>query len=145
VVKATPTDGQFVTLRVGQFAAAVRRSDDAGRKLLARVDLSDDRSFLSERHRDLVDMVAGLSVRRGEMAGQGWVWIAADHSVCEIHVVLARLPPSIDLMLGRCALELVGAAAVDGARPDLDGRHMADCAGNVIDLEAVREARGLVD
>ncbi len=138
---ATPTDGQFVTLTAGQFAAAVRRPDGAHRKLLARVDLSDDRSFLSERHRDLVDMVPGLSVRRGELAGQGWIWVATDQSSCEIHIVLARLPASIDLMLGRCALELIDSASGTGACVRVDGPRMADHPGNVIDLDAVRGTR----
>ncbi|WP_189048836.1 hypothetical protein [Aliidongia dinghuensis] len=136
--KATPTDGQFLTLAASRFATAGHRTDGGVRKLYARVDLSDDRSFLSSNHRDLVDIVPGLSIHR-DAAGQGWVWIGANQSCCEIHVVLERLPPSIDLILGRCALELIQAAADDGRSPGLAA--VDEPGGNVIDLDAAREAR----
>lgn len=147
-MKATLGDGQFLMLIAGRFAAA-RRTDVSGRMLSARVDLSDDRSFLSIRHRDLVDLVPDLAIDRRAAMGQGWIWVGAEQTSCEIHVVLGDLPSAIDLVLGRCALELIDLAGTDGAysNPQRRGRapEIGDGACNVIDLDAAREARSDLD
>lgn len=148
MVKATLGDGQFLMLIAGRFAAA-RRTDVSGRMLSARVDLSDDRSFLSIRHRDLVDLVPDLAIGRGAAMGQGWIWVGAEQTSCEIHVVLGDLPSAIDLVLGRCALELIDIAGAGGPYSDRERRSLApetgDRAGNVIDLDAARDARSSLD
>lgn len=148
MAKATLSDGQFLMLTARRFAAA-RRTDVSGRTLCAQVDLSDDRSFLSIRHRDLVDLVPDLSIARSEAAGQGWIWVGGEQTSCEIHVVLEALPSALDLILGRCALELIDVAADDGVLPGracpIRPPDVGDPVGNVIDLGAARDARSGLD
>ena len=137
-----PVDGQFLTLTAGLYADNLRLTEgrggrSGGRRLFARVDLSDDRSFLSSRFCDLVDLAPSLSSHRRYGTGQGWIWIGLEQSACAIHVILDRLPVSVDLILGRCALELM----TDAANAAATAPGAAEPANNIIDLKTARWAR----
>jgi len=141
-MKLIPVDGQYLTLAAGRctgnlWLTAWRGSRRAGRPLFARVDLSDDRSFLANRYRGLVELMPDLSIPRRSGAGQGSIRIGVEQSACEIHVVLAPLPVSIDLILGRCALELME----DAVRSAAITPGAVDPANNVVDLTLARVAR----
>ena len=138
-----PVDGQYLMLMAEPGAGSRRLLGlgrrHAGRQLFARVDLSDDRSFVSSRYRGLVALAPKPSNYLWEGTRQGWIRIGLEQWACEIHVVLDCLSPSIDLILGRCALDLVAAAGAAFAldRGTLDGGRLdrADPANNVVDLK----------
>ena len=109
--KVNWTDGTVLTVSIAPLGGGVARIGSA------QVDLSDDRSFLSEIHRDLVEMLPNLSVHPGQPPGQGWIRAGIGGASSELHVLLRRLPPGTDLVLGRRAMELL-AAAVDGGASD---------------------------
>lgn len=94
------TDGAVLTVSIDRLAGGAARAGSA------RVDLSDDRSFLSEAHRDLVDMLPNLSVHPDQTPDQGWIRIGIDGIEIELHVLLRALPPATDLVLGVCAADL---------------------------------------
>jgi len=94
VEKVNWTDGTVLTVSIAPLGGGVARIGSA------QVDLSDDRSFLSEIH-------------PGQPPGQGWIRAGIGGASSELHVLLRRLPPGTDLVLGRRAMELL-AAAVDG-------------------------------
>jgi hypothetical protein len=108
VVKANWSDGAALTVAIGP-----RGGSGITRIASALLDLADDRSFLSEAHRDLVEMVPNLSVHPEQPPDQGWIRVGTSGGFSELHVLLRPLPPGIDLMLGQCAMELL-AAAGDG-------------------------------
>lgn len=112
MAKVNWADGTVLTVTIGPVASPVART------LSARFDLTDDRSFLSEAHRDFVDALPNLSIHPGLPAAQGWIRVGIGAAARELHVVLKPLPPPIGLVLGQCAAELLSAAADDIADPD---------------------------
>jgi len=102
VVKVDWTDGAIVTVAIASFGGG-----GGARIGTAQVDLTDDRSYLSEAHRDLVEMLPNLSVNPDQLPDQGWIRVGAGDGACELHVLLRPLPPKSDLVLGRCAVELL--------------------------------------
>jgi hypothetical protein len=111
MVKVSWADGTILTVTIGAIGRPATRT------LSARVDLTDDRSFLSDAHRDLVDALPTLSIHPGQPAGQGRIRVGVGAAACEIHVVLKPLPLPTGLVLGQCAAELLSAAAGDIAGP----------------------------
>ena len=103
-MKVNWTVGATVTVAIGPLG------DGVGRIATARLDLTDDRSFLSDAHRDLVETLPNLSIHPEQPPGQGWIRVGAGGVSCELHVLLRALPPSIDLILGQCAAERLSTA-----------------------------------
>jgi hypothetical protein len=99
------TDGAVLTVAIGPLGGGVSRIASA------LLDLTDDRSFLSESHRDLVEMLPNLSIHPKQPPGQGWIRVGGGGASCELHVLLRPLPAGTDLVLGQCAMELLAAAA----------------------------------
>lgn len=112
MAKVNWADGTVLTVTIGRVGRTVVRT------LSARFDLTDDRSFLSDAHRDLVDALPNLSIHPGQPAAQGWIRVGIGAAAREIHVVLKPLPPPTGLVLGQCAAEMLSAAADDIAAPD---------------------------
>jgi len=100
------TDGAVLTVVIGAPGGGITRIASA------RLDLTDDRSFLAAAHRDLVEMLPNLSIHPEQPPGQGWIRVGVGGASCELHVLLRPLPPGTDLVLGQCAKELL--AAGDG-------------------------------
>ena len=111
VVKVNWADGAVLTVTIDTIGRSAKRT------LSARFDLSDDRSFLSVKHRDLVERLPNLSIHPGQPTGQGWIRVGIGAASCELHVVLKRLPSSTDLVLGQCAAELLTTAIGDASDP----------------------------
>ena len=110
MAKLSWTDGAAATVAIGARGASLTRI------VSARVDLTDDRSFLDERHRDLVETLPNLSGDPDHAPAQGWIQAGTGAGSCELHVLLRSLPPGVDLVLGRCAVELLSAAASSSRR-----------------------------
>lgn len=104
MVKVNWTDGAVLTVAIGPLGGGITRIASA------RLELTDDRSFLAEAHRDLVEMLPNLSIYPDQPPGQGWIWAGVGGASCELHVLLCPLPPGTDLVLGQCAKELLAAA-----------------------------------
>jgi hypothetical protein len=105
VEKVEWTDGTALMATISPIGRVTPRT------IQVLLDLSDDRSFLSERHRDLIEQLPNLSIHPGQPTGQGWVRLGAGAGSREIHVVLRFLPAGLDLVLGQCAAEFFGAPA----------------------------------
>ena len=105
--KVNWADGAVLTASIAPLDGGVARIGSA------LVDLADDRSFLSEIHRDLVEMLPNLSVHPGQPPGQGWIRVGIGGASSELHVLLRLLPSGTDLILGLRAMELL-AGDVDG-------------------------------
>ena len=103
--KVNWTDGAILTVSIASLDGGFARIGSA------QVALSDDRSFLGEIHRDLVEMLPNLSVHPGQPPGQGWIRVGIGGAFSELHVLLRQLPPGTDLILGQRAVELLSAAA----------------------------------
>jgi hypothetical protein len=112
MVEISWADGTILTATIGAIGRPATRT------LSARLDLTDDRSYLSDAHRDLVDMLPNLSIHPGQPASHGWIRVGVGAAACEIHVVLQTAPPAAELVLGLCAVELLTAATGDAADPD---------------------------
>jgi hypothetical protein len=106
VVRVNWANGTALTMAIGPLG------DGIARIASAVLDLTDDRTFLSERHRDLVEMLPNLSIHAEQAPTQGWIRVGVGGASCELHVLLRPLPLGTDLVLGRCATELLAAAAV---------------------------------
>ncbi len=104
-MKVDWTDGATVTVVIGMRGAGFTRI------VSARLDLADDRSFLADRHRDLVETLPNLSIHPGQPPNQGWISVGVGGGgATELHVLLQPLAASVDLILGRCAVEILSAS-----------------------------------
>ncbi len=104
MVKPNWSDGAVLTVVIGPLDGGVTRIASA------RLALTDDRSFLAEAHRDLVEMLPNLSINPGQVPGHGWIRVGVGAASRELNVLLRPLPVGIDLVLGQCAKELLTAS-----------------------------------